>query len=419
MTRPAPRTRHPHGAPPSAPVAVAHVITRLDVGGAQATAVRTCALLDPTRYRPVLVAGVDTGSGGSLAPAARRAGVEVVELPELVSPIRPHRDVAAVRALRGFLEERGIALVHTHSSKAGAIGRWAARPLPVATVHTVHGWSFHDGQHPAAAGAYRAVERRLARRTDALLVVTPVDERLGLAAGVGTADRYRLVRSGIALPDPPSASQRAAARAALGWDDATLGLVSVGRLAAQKDPLTLLEAVARVAVHRPEVALAVVGDGELRPEVAARAAEPDLAGRVQLLGIRADVAEVVGGADLYVSAARWEGLPRTLLEAVAVGVPTLVTDVGGVRDVVAPGVTGELVAPGDPAALAAAIEASLADPSGRAARAGAARAVVGAFGEEEMARRTMAVYDEVLGIQNRRAAADGSPPIPDEDPAPR
>jgi len=381
----------------SGPVTVAHVITRLDVGGAQATAVRTCALLDRDRYRPVILAGPDAGSGGSMADDARAAGVEVVTVDGLVSTIRPHIDVRAVPAVRRAVEGTGAELVHTHSSKAGVLGRLAARQAGRPAVHTVHGWSFHGEQHPAVRTTYRTIERALAPKTAALIVVTPVDERIGREAGIGRPEQYHLIRSGIAIPAPRTAAQRASARAALGWGDGDEGLVAVGRLAPQKDPQTMVEAFAAVVAARPQARLAVIGDGPDRAEVEAAIDRLGLGASIALLGVRTDVLDVLAGADAYLLSSRWEGLPRTVLEAVALGIPVVATDVGGVREVVDPGTSGWLVPAGDPAALGTAAAEALASPVVAAARAEAARAGIDRFDEQRMAADTMALYDQVLG----------------------
>ena len=379
----------------SGPVTVAHVITRLDVGGAQATAVRTCALLDRDRYRPLLVCGSDAGSGGSMMPDAEQAEVEVVRMPSLVAPIRPGADVRALRHLTRLLVRRRVAVVHTHSSKAGAIGRLAAHRADRPVVHTVHGWSFHEGQRPAVRAGYLAIERWLSSRTDAWVVVTPTDQELGLDVGIGQADRYHLVRSGIGMPAPATAEVRERIRREQGWSDREVVLVAVGRLAPQKDPLTLLDALARVVPAYPHVRLALVGDGPLRDAVASRVTELGLQDHVQAVGVRSDVFDLLAGADGYVSSARWEGLPRTVLEAVAMGVPVVTTDVGGVRDIIEDGVSGLLVPSADPDALATMLKCVLDAPVAAASRAAIARQSIGEFDEQVMATRTMAIYDAV------------------------
>lgn len=381
----------------SGPARVAHLITRMDVGGAQATAIRTCALLDRERFAPMIFTGADGGSGGSSVPDAEAAGIEVRHVPHLVSRVRPGADLRAVGSVRALLAEHRIDLLHTHSSKAGAIGRWAARRGPWPTVHTVHGWSFHDGQPTPVAAAYRFVERHLAPRTGALVVVADADRRTGLAAGIGRPEQYHLVRSGIAPLAPPSPSERAAARRLLGWEADVHGWLSVGRLVEQKDPLALLEAFALVVADSPHVRLALVGDGDLRPVVEARAAAPDLAGRVAVLGLRSDVPTLLAAADGYASAARWEGLPRAVVEAAFRAVPLAVTDVGGLAEVVRDRETGRLVAAGDPRALAHAVREIVGDPARAAERADRAREAVAGFDEATMAAQTAAIYDGLLG----------------------
>lgn len=376
------------------PATVCHVITRLDVGGAQHTAVTVCRLLDRQRYRPVLITGPDGGSGGSLIPEARAADIEVVVEAALVSAVRPARDVVALRRLTSAMRDIRPAIVHTHSSKAGALGRLAARQAAVpALVHTVHGWSFHDQQHPAVSLAYRKIEAGLARSTDALVVVTSEDRRLGLAAGIGSMDRYHLIRSGVALRGPVTSAERLAARARLGAAGDTKVVATVGRLEPQKDPVGLVEAVA--ALDRHDVTLVFVGDGALRPEVE-RAGRTLLPGRLSITGVVDDPRSVTAGADVFALPSRWEGLPRALVEALDAGLAVVASAVGGVGEVIEDGSTGLLVGPGDTAALAKALNRLLDDPPLAQALMAAGPPAVSGFSEQAMARDHMDLYDSLL-----------------------
>jgi glycosyltransferase involved in cell wall biosynthesis len=385
-----------------APVGVAHVITRFDVGGAQETALRVCAGLDRERFDPVLLTGPDAGSGGSLREEAEQRGVEVVVVPALHGPIRPWSDRQAVEAVAKVLRARKVRVVQTHSSKAGVVGRVAAGRAKVdVVVHTVHGWSFNDTQSPTVAAAYRWIERALARRTDALVVVTNADRDLGLRWKIGRPEQYALVRSGIRLDEAPT-RDRDAVRAELGWGKGEVVVVSVGRLEAQKDPLTLVRAVAAARRTVPSLRLALVGGGSLADEVEAAVADAGLTGRVDLLGLRTDVPDLLGAADIFALSSRFEGLPRAVLEAVRAGLPVVATDTGGVGEVVADRVSGCLVPIGDAAAMGRAITKMATDPHRAASYVAEARARLPQFTEARMVADTEALYDRLLAARPRR-----------------
>lgn len=371
---------------------VAHVITRMIVGGAQETVLLAAALAEQTS--PVVVTGPQTGPEGSLLDVARERGVEVVLVPELVREVDPRRDLAVVPALVRVLRGVGADVVHTNSSKAGIVGRAAARRAGVErVVHTVHGWPFHAAQRPPVAALWTRLERRAARTTDRLVVVAEADRAKGLAAGVGRPEQYATVRSGLELGlYRADAEEGRRVRAELGLPVDGLVLGAVNRLSPQKDPLTLVRAVAPVLAARPDAALLVVGDGPLRPQVEALVADLGLGGRVVLAGLRPDVPRLLRALDAFVSASRWEGLPRTVLQAMATGVPVVATAADGVVDVVHDDVTGLLVPVGDTAALTRAVQRAVDDPGLRARLATAAGALLPEFDAHLMVRRLEAVY---------------------------
>lgn len=384
----------------SDPLVVAHVITRLDVGGAQSTVIRTCALLDRERFNPVIIAGAGTGSGGSMAADAQVAGVPVVWVPSLVGPVNPVSDIVAIHQIRNILRDLSPSIVHTHSSKAGVVGRIAA-PRYSHTVHTVHGWSFHAGQPKATQTVYRNIERVLAHRTSALVVVARIDREIGLQNCIGKPSSYRLIRSGVQLPSVPTATERNKTRAELGWGEQTLGLIAVGRLEDQKDPLTLLRALTQVVRQEPSARCVIVGDGQLRSRVQETINFLGLSQHVELLGVRNDVYRLMAAADLHVSAARWEGLPRTLLEASAVGIPSVVTDVGGVREIIRPLENGDLVPPAQPDQLANAIVQALADPARLRHWGLLVCGEVHSYGEGSMVKSTQQLYESLVRVAPR------------------
>ncbi len=375
-----------------------NVITKLAVGGAQETALAYCSSLDPARWEASIVTGPERSPEGDLFDEAARRGVPVVTVPSLRRRIRPVADVrAVVELVRLFRQERPD-IVHTHSSKAGLVGRLAARVAGVpVVVHTVHGWSFHEGMSLAARAFAVTFERLAARWTWPLVVVTEVDAEIGLASRIGQPDQYAVVRSAIDVERlRRSAGSRASARSALGIPQDMPVVGTVTRLCTQKDPEMLLRA-ARLAVElQPDVRFVVIGDGPLRPRVEQLLDDLDLRGHVTLLGRRSDVETLLPGFDAFVLSSRWEGLPRVVVEAMAVGVPVVSTDVGGIAEVVEDGVSGLLVPAGDHIAMANALLRVLGEPGlgGRLARDAGGR--VAEFDIGEMAARLDDLYAGLL-----------------------
>lgn len=390
------------------PLRVAQVITTLARGGAQATVLASLDMDDHGVEVTVLAGPDDTGEGSHW----NEMGERTVLVPPMRRAIDPAGDARAVRWLVDWLSSYRPDVVHTHSSKAGVLGRMAARLVGIPVVHTVHGWSFAPQRGPAGRGRERrslglrgviGLERRLAGWSDALVVVTPLDARAGLAAGIGRPEQYRLIRSGIDLDQPRSGRQdRVAIRAGLRLSDQFV-VGTVGRLAGQKDPLALLAGFAWADL--PHSHLVIVGEGPLRADLEAAITAAGLDSSVTLLGQRPDAARLVASFDLFALTSHWEGLPRSLVEAVAAGVPVVATPSGGVPEVVRSGETGTLVPRSDPAALAEALTDLHARPDHRALMARAAEAEVAQFSVDAMRRELRALWRQVAGVETLAVGA--------------
>jgi glycosyltransferase involved in cell wall biosynthesis len=385
-----------------APLRVLHVITRMIVGGAQENTLETVCGLDPRRFRTALLCGPESGPEGSLLDEARRRGASVTIEPALRRELRPLLDVRALLRLARVMRRGAFDLVHTHSSKAGVLGRLAARLARVpGVVHTVHGWPFHERQSPARRRLYVALERAAARAADRLVAVSTRDLETGLAAGIGPRARWVVVRSAVDLGGVRAAAgRRAAVRAAWGVPPEAAVVGTVARLAPQKAPLDFVEAAARIARARPEARFVVAGDGPLRAAVEEGVRAAGLAGRLVLLGLRRDVAEVLAGLDVFVTTALWEGLPRALVQAMAAGLPVVATAAGGTPEVVRPEESGLLVPAGRPEATAGAVLRLLADPALARRLGEAGRSAVGAeFDLPTMLARLAALYEDVVAAR--------------------
>lgn len=351
---------------------VAHIVTRC-IAGAGGVAVRGAIGLDPARYESVLVTGTRSGQ---LLDRAREHGVEVVVVPELRSPISPVDDLAALRRLRRLLAERAVDVVHTHSAKAGALGRLAAHSVGVPlVVHTLHGFPFHDFQGWAPHAAYVTLERRLARITDAYLAVGTNVAVEALRRGLARPEQLHTIGPAV---EPPtvwlSPQTRTRARSLLDLPAGALVIGTVGRLDYQKAPEHLLEAMSRL---RHPAVLVWVGDGELAGAAARTARRLGIADRVRFLGHRDDVPQLLPAFDVFAMSSRYEGLPCAVVEAQQCGVPVVATAVNAVPDVVIPGETGLLVPPARPDLLARALDHALAHPAEARRWAVAARTHLG------------------------------------------
>jgi glycosyltransferase involved in cell wall biosynthesis len=354
---------------------VAIIITRLE-GGAGQLALRGAVALDPARFQATVVAG----SGAMLGQAAA-AGLEVIAEPALRRAIDPRRDVRALAALADVLRERSFDIVHTHTAKAGVLGRLAARRAGVPRiVHTYHGLPFHEFQSRPRRAGYVAIERRLGRITDvALCVGTGVSVEV-VRRGLVAPERVRTI--GVALEGIPSSrpgssgpdgAARERARRVLGIpvDAAVIGCV--GRLTYQKAPEDFLAAID--AVGRPGVTGVWIGDGELAGRIGRQAARRTSV-PVVLAGERTDVPGLLPAFDVFLLTSRYEGLPTVVVEAMACGIPVVATAVNAVPDLVAPGETGLLVPPRRPDLMADAVRYLLDHPATALRMADAARARV-------------------------------------------
>lgn len=398
-------------------LSVAVVVTRLQAG-AGGVALRGAQALDPLRYEVTIIAGdsgggADSdGSGDSLAVRAAAGGLGVISVPELVSPVSPGNDRRALRRLTVLLARGGYDVVHTHSAKAGALGRLAAeRAGTPRVVHTFHGFPFHEFQSRARRAAYVGIERYLGRRTDVFLAVGGAVAAEAIRRGIAVPERVRVINPAIEQSAGPAGpAVRAAARRRLGVPIGCKVVGTVGRVDYQKAPESFVDAIA--GLDRDDVYAVWIGDGPLRREMEARTARRGLQGRFLCAGHRDDVLELLPGLDVFVMASRYEGLPCAVAEAMAIGLPVVATAVNAVPYVVLPGETGLLVSPERPRQLAAAISYLLNEPAEAARMAAAARLLIaGKFTPSSLAIVLEAAYGAGPGrsARGRRPVALARP----------
>jgi len=378
-------------------IRVVQIITRLIAAGAQETAVLTAAHLDPALFSVEIWAGPQSGNEGDLRPRCRDAGIPVRTVPHLRRELDPIADTRAFAELVAMLRRHRCHVVHTHSSKAGILGRFAARAARVpAIVHTVHGWSFHDRMSPRSYRLYAGLERAAARVTQRLITVSRADVEKGLAEGIGDRSRYTTIRSAIDLSEYARPADRAAVREALDIPGAAPLVITVGRISTQKDPLAFAAVAARVLKTQPHAVLAWVGDGPLRPELERELDRLGIRASVRLLGVRGDVPALLAAADVFLLTSLWEGLPRVLVEAAAAGLPAVATRVDGTPELVTDGETGFLCPSGDVETMAGRVGELLANPEARRRLgAAAARSLGREFTVAEMTENLARVYRDL------------------------
>jgi glycosyltransferase involved in cell wall biosynthesis len=383
-------------------IRVLRVIARLNVGGPALHAVLLNDRLDPSRYESRLVAGRVGDDEGDWLALHARAPDTLIPLPALGRDVRGGRDWTAFWSLVRLIRRYRPHVVHTHTAKAGALGRLAAAVCRVpVVVHTYHGHVFDGYFSPFATKVVVGTERVLARTASALVAVTERVRRDILAHGIGRPDRVVVVPLGLDLdPLVAAAARRGELRAELGLPPAAPLVGIVARLVPVKAHEVFLDAARAIAPVRPDALFLIVGDGERRAALEAQARGAGLGDRVRFLGWRADLDRLYADLDVVVLTSRNEGSPVALIEAMAAARPVVSTRAGGVEDVVADGETGLVVPVGDAAAVARAIVDLLAAPARAAALGAAAQAsVIGRFGSARLVADVDGLYRRLLAAR--------------------
>ncbi len=381
--------------PAQAPT-VLRLITRMNIGGPARQAILLTKGLG-SEFPTILAAGRPGPSEGELVDPL----VPVVPVP-LVRPVKPVTDLRGVIEVRKLVRQSGVRLVHSHMAKAGAVGRLAALSLPdrrsrPKLVHTFHGHVLQGYFGRPQQRAFIELERKLARRTDALIAVSPEvrDELLDLR--IGRPGQYQVVPLGfdlgplLAVGTPGGPVGRL--RSALGLPSGAALAGVVGRLVPIKDHATLFSALAKV----PGLHLAVLGDGELRAQLEGLAVDLGIAERVHFTGWWLDVPAALADLDVVVLSSINEGTPVALIEALAAGRPVVGTDVGGVRHVVQDAETGWLCRAGDAEGLSLRLGRVLAEPQRAELMAQEGRRrVVERFGSGRLLSDHRALYHDLI-----------------------
>ena len=384
-------------------VRVLHAITRLTLGGSSENTIASCVALDRAGFECTLAASFRESDAASLVDARRR-GCRVVDLPALGREVAPLADLTALAQILRLIRRERPAIVHTHTSKAGFIGRLAAVIARVpAVIHQPHGHVFYGYYSPRRTAVFTALERQAARWTDRIVTLTDRGAAEHLARGIGRAAQYVAVPSGVPTAElRAGAPTRTEARARLGLAPDTFVVVGLGRLVPIKGFDLLVRALPAVAAQIPSTRVVLVGDGAERGRLAALACALGVGARLDLAGEVFGVTTHLAAADVLAVPSRNEGMGRVMVEAMALRIPVVATAVGGIPDVVVDGECGRLVAPEDADAFSAALIELGRDEALRRKLGEAAEVRAESFSASVAREKLLAVYADLVRAKGLR-----------------
>jgi glycosyltransferase involved in cell wall biosynthesis len=398
------------------PVKVLRIIARLNMGGPALHVAYLTAGLRERGYETTLVAGTLAQGEDSMAFVASGLGVAVVTIPELGREISPLRDLIATLRLARLIRRERPQILHTHTAKAGTVGRLAARlagsARPPIVVHTFHGHVLRGYFGPVRSRLFRWLERWLARGTTALIAVSPQVRDDLVALGVAPREKFAVIRLGIELEERVAdMNGREDTRHYLGIAPDRFTVGWIGRMTAIKNTEDVLSAFKALRARGVEATLCMVGDGPDRPELERRARELGIMRDTLFLGYQQDVAPLYAAFDALVLPSSNEGTPVSVIEALAARTPVVATRVGGLPDVVREGDDGFLVDPGDTNALAERLERLASDPELRERMGAAARSrVLSRYAVDRLVDDVDRLYRNLLGVLAVAANEKGSDP---------
>jgi glycosyltransferase involved in cell wall biosynthesis len=391
-------------------VKIVHIITRLIVGGAQENTLLSCEGQHRLGHDVTLITGPSLGPEGSLMDRALAGGYSVRVVNPMRRAIRPLADYLTYRQLIRLIREIKPDIVHTHSSKAGIIGRWAAHSAGApAIVHTIHGLAFTASTYGVVNGMYKRLERQAAPITTRIVCVADAMRDQSLAEGIGTRSQYVTIHSGMETGPflaPPASREQVRKR--LGLDDDAIVVGTIGRLFHLKGHEDLLGLAPGLSVRHPKLRFLWIGNGALRKLFEKRMREMGMRDKFILTGLvkPEQVPEYAGAMDILVHPSRREGLARALPQGALAGKPVITYDVDGNREALVDGQTGILVPAFDIPKLGEAITTLAGNPDMRRRMGEAGRAfALARFDTSVMVRALDNLYRELAGNPTVAAAS--------------
>jgi len=373
-----------------------YVITKMELGGAQKQLLSLINNLDKEVYDIFLFTAKD---GFLINEVAFIDKLTLYRSIFLERSINLFKDALALSEIYSFIRKNRIQIVHTHSSKAGILGRFAAKlaKTPI-IIHTVHGWSFHNYQSRIINYFYLILEKICANFTDKIIVVSNFDRNRGLKNSIGGGKQYILIRYGIDDSKFKNREGRNDVRKALGLNNTDLVVGMIACFKPQKAPLDFIKLAAAIKGRFSDVKFILVGDGVLRKKVSDLVKKLNLENQVVLSGWRDDIPLILSAFDVFVLTSLWEGLPIAVLEAMACGVALVATDTGGIGEAVIDGQTGYLAQTGDIVSMQDKVEELLKNSRRRDEFIRLSKAVIDSqeFSLSNMVKNTQGLYSDLL-----------------------
>ncbi|MBL7070315.1 MAG: glycosyltransferase family 4 protein [Candidatus Omnitrophica bacterium] len=379
-------------------VNILYLVTKLELGGAQIQLLNIIRRLDKERYRPFLFTAKE---GFLIREASSIDRLTLAKSGYLDRPINLWKDILALAEIRRFIKKNNISIVHTHSSKAGILGRLAARLAGINyIIHTVHGWSFNDYQLSLIRSLYIILERIAARFTKKIIVVSYADMRKGLNAGIGRKDQYIKIDYGTDYTK--SSKSGADIKQGLGIGAQDLVVTNISCFKPQKAPLDFIRLASLLSRDFPQLKFVMVGDGALRPDIEDRIKRLHLEDRIILTGWRRDIPDILEITDILALTSLWEGVPIAVLEAMAASRAVVATSTGGIEEIIDNGHTGFLISAGDMPQMKEKVSLLLSQDEARRSMGRKARDFIrGNFTVENMAWRNHRIYEDFIGSRPR------------------
>ncbi len=377
-------------------IKVVHIITRMVRGGAQENTLFTLKYLDRSKYEIFLITGPPLGGEGSLEEEIPE-DVKVFRINELVRPINPLKDLMAFLKLYFYLQKNNFTIVHTHTSKAGILGRWAARVAGIPfIIHTPHGHVFYGYSNPLMTKIYIWLERVTSRITSRIIALTERGKEEYIQQGIGDNLKIQVIPSGVPLEKFLSPRDKIRDRLKLGLPTDAFIIGNVGRMVPVKGQVYFIRAVPQILKEFPQTHFLLMGEGELKETLKKEVKKLKVENCFHFIPPQEEVLPVFSSLDLFVLPSLNEGMGRVIVQAMAMGKPVVATRVGGVPDLITDGVNGFLVPPKDEHSLAQAIIKILRNPSLRLEMGKRGKERAQEFSLENMIKKIENLYQEVI-----------------------
>ena len=322
-------------------IKVAVIITKLELGGAQKVAISLCEKLDKNKFETVLICGC-----GGILDEETKNKIRVIFVKDLVREISPIKDLKALYSIYKILKQENPNIVHTHSSKAGIIGRLAAKLCGIQNIiHTIHGFSFNDTQSFLKKNLFIFLEKLGAKFSKYLIPVSIENTTKGLQNNIGKEEKYHYIRLGVDIDNFKNFNDIPSLKKELNLNEQDILVTTIGPFKPQKNLPDFIKIAKDISEKNKSFKFIMVGDGTLRQNFENLIRDYNISNNIFLLGWRRDISNILNSSDIFVMTSLWEGLPISTIEAMCCGLSPIVNDVDGQREIVKDGFNGFLIKP--------------------------------------------------------------------------